>query len=717
MATDDLAPYSRFDGSGGSLLTTSGWTRQERAELNGVTVAASAAVDDRSKFIFLRPDNGAYDLHLRCNPADALDPRNATLRVFRDELELARGELQAGWNDLRIPLPAGALVEGLNELSLSFGDPYQGDQGATPARKDRRRWAKCTELAVLPRGSGGLGDVIDEHGSEPGENGARSVTLGAYRSLSIPLPASSKVTIRLDTDPPSQHAALALLQIDRDAARPLVWPSGDSTLSFRTRAIHSRVRISARSPEPEAAQAGAGLNLTLTPGSLATAPSRGWWAPKRPPNVFIFLVDTLRTDAVGRTWQGLAAAPNLDAFRREAVTFSRARTASSWTLPSVVSILSGVYPFRHGVMKGDTRYTDDRFPSLPETLATVGYQTVGISQSWVASSSFGVDRGFARFVLSEQLNGVALRSQDLRKAFRLWYLGEAAAEKPIFAYLHGVDPHMPYTPPTGRYREAAVRFPGNHAEADYMPKSLETRTLAAEPREVLHLRALYQGEVLYADEQFGRFLDLLRLLDLYDEALVVFVADHGEEFAEHGAFGHGRTLYEDQLLVPLVVKFPRSRWAGRVVDADVSTVDLVPTILENAGVPATGLVLDGQSLTQIIDGAPAHLREIFSEVNPVANATSPEVDWKALVVGSTKCLHSGNRIDNLGRPVPEWTYLALGPELYDERPLAETSAAALDCKRRLARWLRVAARARSGAGAEGVGQEELEKLRALGYIR
>lgn len=716
VATDGLAPYTRFDGSGGSIQTTSGWTRQEQASSNGTMVAVSSAVDARSSFLFLAPGGSALDLQLRCSPSDGMGAGPKAVQVFRGEIELARAEMHDGWNELRIPLPDRSLVPGLNELSLRFAGSERAAGDVAPPRKDRKRWARCSEIAVLPRAADGVRQVAEPPAHSGGESGARSVELAGTRTLSIPLPASSEVTVFPQLDSDAEGAALDLHVVEREAEHLLHWKPGATAFSFSTTERPSALRFSARTA-PAPGLRDTAVTLSLTPKSLEIASTRRSSAPRRPPHVFVYLVDTVRADAVGSTWQGLPAAPSLAAFRRESVTFARARTASSWTLPSVVSILSGVYPFRHGIMKGDTRFTDSRVPSLAEILATAGYQTVGISQSWVASASFGVDRGFSRFVLSEQLNGTALRSQDLRKAFRLWYLGESAGERPIFAYLHGVDPHMPYTPPPGRYREAATRFAGSLPEEAYLPKSLETRALASQAGEVRHLQALYQGEVLYADEQFGRFLDLLRLLNLYDDALVVFVADHGEEFAEHGSFGHGRTLFEEQLLVPLVVKFPRSKWAGRVVDADVSTVDLVPTILEAAGVSAAPLVLDGLPLTAAITGAPGTPREVFSEVNPAANASSPEVDWAALIVGPTKCLHSANRVDNLGREVPEWTYLQLGPELYEERLLAGDAAAARDCQRRLARWLVEAKRARTESTQDSVGQEELEKLRALGYIR
>ena len=119
-------------------------------------------------------------------------------------------------------------------------------------------------------------------------------------------------------------------------------------------------------------------------------------------------------------------------------------------------------------------------------------------------------------------------------------------------------------------------------------------------RELAHLRARYDDEVASTDREFGRFLDLLRFLDLYDSSLIVLLSDHGEELGDHGGFGHGRTLYEEVLHVPLIIKFPGSRWAGRTVDQPVSTLDMVPTLLEVLGVDLAPGEHDGRSLSGLL---------------------------------------------------------------------------------------------------------------------
>ena len=146
------------------------------------------------------------------------------------------------------------------------------------------------------------------------------------------------------------------------------------------------------------------------------------------------------------------------------------------------------------------------------------------------------------------------------------------------------DPHSRYLPGR-RDRVFADEHPGTLRRRSTILIPLSTPDWGRIRDDVAHLRALYDGEVQAADRQFGRFVEQLKFFDLYDESLIILVGDHGEEFGEHGGFDHRRTLYEELLRVPLIVKFPRS-WelSGRIA-TPVSTLDLAPTILEAAGGP------------------------------------------------------------------------------------------------------------------------------------
>src|SRR5262249_38129382 len=152
-------------------------------------------------------------------------------------------------------------------------------------------------------------------------------------------------------------------------------------------------------------------------------------------------------------------------------------------------------------------------------------------------------------------------SERVRGLLWQYLLHRQNADRPMFTYIHVGDPHAVYNPPESD-RELAARQPGTLPPQLYDPQIFLKEGFGKNRASTAHLRALYEGEVRYADRQFGIFLDLLRYLDLYDDSLIVLVADHGEEFYEHGGFDHGRTLYEELLHVPLIIKLPNSKGGG-----------------------------------------------------------------------------------------------------------------------------------------------------------
>ena len=304
------------------------------------------------------------------------------------------------------------------------------------------------------------------------------------------------------------------------------------------------------------------------------------------PHVFVYLVDTLRADSLSVYGGQSSVSPSLEAFSRDAIVYTNVHSASAWTLTSVVSLMTGVYPDRHRVYIGE-KLTEASFPTLALRLRSMGYATVGVSQSFIAGPKFGLDVGFDDFFLSDQLNGRRLLTQQVRGRLLRWLNHDWNGERPIFAYLHTVEPHAPYLPEDYDL-ELTAQAPPGLPEEDYSPVRFLGRGFAADSAEVTHLRARYDAEVVYADREFGRFVDLLRHLGLYDESVIVFLSDHGEEFGEHGSFGHGRTMYEEMLRVPLMIKLPGSRDGGTRIDDLANVVDVLPTLLEVAGRPRRG---------------------------------------------------------------------------------------------------------------------------------
>lgn len=380
--------------------------------------------------------------------------------------------------------------------------------------------------------------------------------------------------------------------------------------------------------------------LEVLPGSDAGGSRR--------PNVFFYLMDTVRADGLGVYGSPLPTSPRIDEFAKDSVVYQHAYASSSWTLPSVVSLLTGVNPYRHQVMTGSERFSDKNAPALSTLLSASGYQTVGISQSFVASSKFGIDTGFGHFYENDQLHSAVLGSQATRGYLLDWLYASQSPSQPFFAYIHTVDCHAPYTPPEG-FRQFADRSPGTLPVNQYDPLTFMREKFGSRPAEVSHLRGLYDGEVRYTDSQFGKFVDMLKHLGIYENSMIVLVADHGEEFGEHGGFDHGRTMYGELLRVPLVIKYPHEERGGTVETLPVSLTDVTPTVLAVTATPYVEGVFDGRDVSK----RPPLRRMIYSEERAMPSAPFlGEVDYRGFLLERPVTVRAGADSDELADLAP-----------------------------------------------------------------
>jgi arylsulfatase A-like enzyme len=345
---------------------------------------------------------------------------------------------------------------------------------------------------------------------------------------------------------------------------------------------------------------------TLAPAACA-ALAAACGAPR--PDLLLLSLDTLRRDAVGvYAPDGDSSTPNLDAFAARAVRFDRAFVPLPFTLPSHMSLFTGVHPDVHGVWHRRARLSP-RLRTLPERLHEAGYATLGIATNAWMKQEYGFGRGFDHYerlepgaFYAERVNRRALELLDRRG-------GDA---RPVFLFLHYLDPHsdwriLPYDSPP-RFR-ADLELAG--AEREFCAPeagACATRFLLRADRARLELpaellgklEALYGRGVRYLDEELGRLFAALEARGFLDSALVVVSSDHGEEFREHGRFGHAQT-YDETIAVPLLIRFPKDRHAGRVVEEMVETVDLLPTLADYLGLPPPEPA-QGESLLPLLEG-------------------------------------------------------------------------------------------------------------------
>jgi arylsulfatase A-like enzyme len=330
-----------------------------------------------------------------------------------------------------------------------------------------------------------------------------------------------------------------------------------------------------------------------------------------PRNALFILVDTLRTDHLSAYGYARDTSPALEKLAEGAVRFERAYAPAPWTKPSVASMFTGQYPHRHG-LNFVLATLPDSAQTLAERLSQSGFATAGVVSHGFVGPKNGFDQGFEVFDAEEakghshvSTEGVTRRALDLLEELR-------ERERPFFLFVHYFDPHYEYRrhPQAAFASESAGRLRGG--EDIHVLRAMGP-SLSAE--EVAFLEDVYDEEIRFTDAGIGRLLGALEELGLDDDTLVVVTADHGEEFFGRGWLGHTRTLYEEVIRVPLIVRVPGTGGRGRAVGAPVSLVSLAPTILDYLGVDAPGAGFQGPSLRPLIDGSrDAELPPVRSEV-------------------------------------------------------------------------------------------------------
>ena len=314
------------------------------------------------------------------------------------------------------------------------------------------------------------------------------------------------------------------------------------------------------------------------------------------PNVLLITVDTLRPDHLGAYGYGRDTSPNIDSLARRGVLFRTAITAAGRTVQSFPSILTGVYPMVHGLRyEGQSHDVIEGRPTLTGALRGAGYAAFAVTQGLNVGLHRDFDPGTydPDVYVDPEGRKVFLPTRNDREASRKavqWLRGRPDKERPFFLWLRYNAPHWPYDAPDP-YREMFdPGYRGAHTFNQEKAPGLErgdiifgkTRLPA---REIQHAAAHYDAEIAYADRAIGDLLEALRGLGLYDRTLVVLTSDHGESLGEHDYFfEHGAYLYDPSVKVPLIVSYPPALPSGRTVESQARTIDILPTVLEIAGI-------------------------------------------------------------------------------------------------------------------------------------
>jgi arylsulfatase A-like enzyme/uncharacterized membrane protein YbhN (UPF0104 family) len=472
--------------------------------------------------------------------------------------------------------------------------------------------------------------------------------------------------------------------------------------------------------------AGALAAAWLAHGGAAKAGAALGPKPDRPrPNVLLVMSDTHRADYTGVYGGPADLTPNLDAFAADAIVYDHAFAQAPWTRPSVATILTGRYPSSHtATLKGSV--LPDEVTTLPEVLAAGGYETIGVQTNYNLTPFFNFDQGFADYryltprlplgatdeqaklifielykKIEARLAGGAERPEDY------YVIGEKVTDdvlarldrrdkgRPFFLFAGYMDVHDPYF--RHPYDGTGISHRANPSP-DPNDAALVART-----------KELYAGEVRYWDAQFGRLIDGMKKRGLYDDTLIVVISDHGEEFADHGGFWHGTTLYDEQLEVIFVAKHPLgSGLAGGVrVDAWMRLLDVAPLIIDAAGLKI-----------------PAEMQGAPSPGNDARRPIFAETDHQGSVATSLRWAEGGAELKliraNAGNPrgIAPLELYELNGDPGEEKDLApaappelEKGTRALDAMAIQAR--RGAVKAETGA----LSAEQKRALEQLGYMK
>ena len=619
----------------GHQLTLGGWrTRTGRAaSIDGASVTLLESV---TGWVIL-PIESASQCELRMR-LRGFGARQATVYLDNETIGGVALPADGAFTIARVTIPAERCTTGEHE----------------------RRW-RVPAVGTAP-GIGTAGLAIDwltlgagtDEGPPSPESLARGSSLHVPRGLSLgwsfEVPSQSKLRARVSAG----AVELALARDGHEVVRLGRFDGGGGAIDVDLGRYAGQIVRLDLSAASDAVVEGPAV-VTFEPPEQAARRTLA----RRPTNVLVYLTDTLRADHL-RVYapETRVETPGLTQWARRAATFISGHSQENWTKPSVATLLSGLMPWEHRATTEDAQVPGS-VDLLSERLRARGFFTGAFVANGFVSDRFGFQQGWngfhnylregrpsiARFVASDVLAWLDHRPQD----------------RPFFLYVHTIDPHEPYLPPReelARYDSEPYAGPVDFTRDRAFLEGVKSGRYRPDARDRVRLEALYDGEITYHDRHFAAVMEALERRGLAESTIVVFTADHGEELFDHGSVGHGHSLYEELIRVPLLIRVPGlTDGAPRLPEA-AGLVDVVPTILDALGEPIPS-DLSGQSLLPMMMGE-------------VSDAPRPAVTgflegWRSIVVGRYKLIQrtaSRFMLYDLGADPREQHDLA------SERPLA-----------------------------------------------
>jgi len=421
------------------------------------------------------------------------------------------------------------------------------------------------------------------------------------------------------------------------------------------------------------------------------------------------VIDALRADHVGYNGYYRDTTPELDRLAKSSVVFDAAYSAGTNTRASVPAFLTGLYPTATGVIRLDDALNPE-VPTLPDELRRRGYATAAFVANPSLRPEVGLARSFDVYDHDPLLDEGVPRYRRFETATKLQERAQrflsGIGDRPFFLYLHYRDVHAPYVPPPPYDRRywplpAADRANLRRLNGRELALLGDYNRLPGPPFLEYYL-AQYDGEIRYTDDRIAEFLDELRQAGRLDNTILVVTADHGEGFLEHGAWDHGNDHFDEELHVPLFLRLPGGRGAGRHVSTAVSLVDLFPTLAALTGLEPPPDA-QGRNLLPLVDGNGSWPERPLFAASDGGRYSVRLGGWKLII---------GHRL-----PHPYLIDVANDPrettDLFTRRPDKVE-----ELRKVLTRHLRESKRllARRPSGRTTIDDESESQLHALGYL-
>ncbi len=421
-------------------------------------------------------------------------------------------------------------------------------------------------------------------------------------------------------------------------------------------------------------------------------------------NVILIGIDTWRADHVSSFGYKHLTMPNVDDLASQGFRFINAYSTTSWTLPSFLSILTSLYQSSHGVISSEYKLAPSHI-TLAEILRNEGYVTAGFISGTYLKRTFGFDQGFDKYeeaVTSAQLIKTYddITSPKITSLVDSWI--RSNRKRTFFVFAHYWDPHFDYIPPAPFDTIFDPDYEGNIDGRNFLSSPKVNANM--DPQDLNHIISLYDGELRWTDLHLGHLFDSLRHLGILDKTIIVIVGDHGEEFFEHGGKGHRNTLYNEVIHVPIILRLPKTP-APQVLKAPVSTVDIVPTLLDLLGIKPPGK-FDGRSLVPLMKQPSMEManqpdRAIYAELSDFLSC---------LIKGRWKIIYDSK--------ANSWELYDIVNDFNETTNLAEAMPDTLSVlKTSLLKWLKSQEQLHPQRSRARYNPETRRQLKALGYVQ